>query len=137
MQAFWHFMAFYGILAFLPKSLIRNQIRLFQFYPTFSDFRLFPTFRLSDSTALACIHPFFLLYRMQGHKRYRGIVLNKVHNVQCGIKICMDCTGKFQDMQFFVGGNIWGKEHARPDISVDVWSIFHCRLGHLLQDLVW
>ena len=38
-----------GILAFLPKSLIRNQIRFFRFYPTF---RLFLTFRLSDSTAL-------------------------------------------------------------------------------------
>ena len=43
------FMAFYGILTFLPKSLIRNQIRFFRFYPIF---RLFPTFRLSDSTAL-------------------------------------------------------------------------------------
>ena len=50
---FWHFMAFYGIVAFLPKSLIRDQIRFFRFYPTFSDFfRLFPTFRLSDPTAL-------------------------------------------------------------------------------------
>jgi len=39
----WHFMAFYGILAFLPKSLIRNQIR---FFPIF---RLFPTFRLHNS----------------------------------------------------------------------------------------
>ena len=46
MQAFWHFMAIYGILAFLPKSLIRNQI------PFFPIFRLFPTFRLIDSTAL-------------------------------------------------------------------------------------
>ena len=49
MQAFWHFMAIYGILAFLPKSRIGNQIRFFQFYPIF---RLFPTSRLSDSTAL-------------------------------------------------------------------------------------
>ena len=39
----------FGIWAFLPKSLIRNQIRFFRFYPIF---RLFPTFRLSDSTAL-------------------------------------------------------------------------------------
>ena len=56
MQAFWHFMAFYGILwhfiafygvlASLPKSLIGNQIR---FFPIF---RLFPTSRLPDSTAL-------------------------------------------------------------------------------------
>ena len=58
MQAFWDFMAIF--MAFLPKSLIRNQIRFFRFYPIFipflSDFfpifRLFPTFRLSDSTAL-------------------------------------------------------------------------------------
>ena len=49
MQPFWHFMAIYGILAFLPKSRIGNQIRFFQFYPIF---RLFPTSRLSDSTAL-------------------------------------------------------------------------------------
>ena len=42
-------LAFYGTLAFLPKSLIRNQIRFFRFFPTF---RLFPTFSLSDSTAL-------------------------------------------------------------------------------------
>ena len=49
MQAFWHFMAIYGILAFLPKSLIRNQIRFFRFYPIF---RLFPTFRLYDFTTL-------------------------------------------------------------------------------------
>ena len=35
-----------------------------------------------------CIHPIFLLYQLQGHIRYRGIVLNKVHIVQCGIKIC-------------------------------------------------
>ena len=40
------FLAFYGILAFLPISLIRNQIR---FYPIF---RLFPTFRLYDFTTL-------------------------------------------------------------------------------------
>ena len=39
-QAFGHFMAFYGILAFLPKSLIRNQIRIFRF---FQIFRLFPS----------------------------------------------------------------------------------------------
>ena len=45
----WHFLPFYGILAFLPKSLIRNRIRFFRFYPIFS---LFPTSRLSDSTAL-------------------------------------------------------------------------------------
>ena len=43
----WHFMTFYGILAFLPKSLIRNQIRLFRFLPIF---RLFPTFRLFFKT---------------------------------------------------------------------------------------
>ena len=35
-------LAFYGILAFLPKNLIRNQIRFFLFYPIFI---------LSDSTA--------------------------------------------------------------------------------------
>ena len=29
-------------------------------------------------------HPFLLLYRIQGHKRYRGLVLTKVHIVQCG-----------------------------------------------------
>ena len=45
----WHFMTFYGIFSFLPKSLKRNQIRFFRFFPIF---RLFPTFRLSDSTAL-------------------------------------------------------------------------------------
>ena len=50
-------MAFYGILAFLPKSLIRNQIRFFtsdfsDFIHFFLIFRLFPTFRLSDSTTL-------------------------------------------------------------------------------------
>ena len=45
-QAFWHFMAIYGILAFLPKSLIRNQIRFFQFYPIFSDFSDFIRFFL-------------------------------------------------------------------------------------------
>ena len=42
----WHF------IAFLPKSLKRNQIRFFRFFPIF---RLFPTFRLSDSTALFLI----------------------------------------------------------------------------------
>ena len=47
----WYFMAVYGIWAFLPKSLIRNQIRFFRVYPIF---RLFPTFRLSDSTTLVC-----------------------------------------------------------------------------------
>ena len=52
MQAFWHFMAIYGILAFLPKSRIGNQIRFFRFFPIF---RLFPTSRLSDSTALVKI----------------------------------------------------------------------------------
>ena len=39
-------MAIYGIVAFLPKSWIGNQIR---FFPIF---RLFPTSRLPDSTAL-------------------------------------------------------------------------------------
>ena len=34
----WHFLAFYGILAFLPKSLIKNQIQFFRFYPFFSEF---------------------------------------------------------------------------------------------------
>ena len=29
-----------------------------------------------------CIYPFFLLYQIQGHTRYRGIVLNKVHIAQ-------------------------------------------------------
>ena len=48
----WYFMAFYGILAFLPKCQIRNQIRFFRFFRFFSIFRLFPTFRLSDSTTL-------------------------------------------------------------------------------------
>ena len=43
----------------------------------------------------------------------------------------------FKICNFFVGGNIWGNEHARRDTSVDVWSILHCRLGHLPQDLVW
>ena len=42
-------LAFYGILAFLPKSLIKNKIQIFWFS---SIFRLFPTFRLSDSTTL-------------------------------------------------------------------------------------
>ena len=51
MQAFGHFMAF------LPKSLIGNQIRFFRFYPTF---RLFPTFRLSDSTVLVFLGTLFL-----------------------------------------------------------------------------
>ena len=36
------FMAFFGILAFLPKSRIGNQIRFFRFYP------ILPIFRLSD-----------------------------------------------------------------------------------------
>ena len=53
-------LAFYGILAFLPKSLIRNQIRLYRFYPTF---------RLSDSNAIE-IDRFFGLYI-----RYRSIFL--------------------------------------------------------------
>ena len=43
MKAFWHFMAIYGILAFLPKSRIGNQIRFFPIY------RLFPTFRFHSS----------------------------------------------------------------------------------------
>ena len=43
------FMAFFGILVFLPKSLIRNQIRFFRFYLTFSDFlRLLDFSRLLD-----------------------------------------------------------------------------------------
>ena len=60
MQAFWHFMTFYGILchfmafygiwAFLPKSLIRNQIQFFRFYLFFPIFRLFPTFRFHSSS---------------------------------------------------------------------------------------
>ena len=33
-------LAFYGILAFLPKCLIRNQIRFFQFIQFFLDFRI-------------------------------------------------------------------------------------------------
>ena len=45
MQAFWHFMAIYGILAFLPKSRIGNQIRFFRFYPIFSNFYTFPDFQ--------------------------------------------------------------------------------------------
>ena len=49
----WHFLAFF--LAFLPKSLIRNQIRFFRCHPIF---RLFPTFRLSDSTTLNQTLPF-------------------------------------------------------------------------------
>ena len=50
----WHFMSFYGILAFLPKSLIRNQIRFFLFYPIFSDFQTFTdfqTFRFHNSNS--------------------------------------------------------------------------------------
>ena len=50
-------LAFYGNLAFLPKSLIRNQIR---FFPIF---RLFLTVRLSDSTALIAMHCCALLTR--------------------------------------------------------------------------
>ena len=42
----------FGILVFLPKSLIRNQFRFFLI------FRLFPTFRLSDSTTLNQTLPF-------------------------------------------------------------------------------
>ena len=49
----------FGILAFLPKSLIRYQIRFFRFFPIF---RLFLTFRLSDSTALVSNHPGKLLH---------------------------------------------------------------------------
>ena len=63
MQAFWHFMAIYGILAFLPKSLIGNQIRFLLFYLIF---RLFPTFRLADSTALA---PVLKVYPHAAHVR--------------------------------------------------------------------
>ena len=32
---------------------------------------------------MLCIHPFFRLYRIHGHKRYSGIVLNKWHIVHC------------------------------------------------------
>ena len=49
MQAFWHFMAIYGNLwhfgIFAKKSDRKSD-------PIFPIFRLFPTFRLSDSTAL-------------------------------------------------------------------------------------
>ena len=48
-QAFWHFMAFFDILwyfgTFAKKSNKKSN-------PIFPIFRLFPTFRLSDSTAL-------------------------------------------------------------------------------------
>ena len=49
----WHFMAFHGIWAFLPKSQIRNQIRFFRVYPIFSNFQTFPdfqTFRFHNSS---------------------------------------------------------------------------------------
>ena len=55
MQAFWHFMAFNGILwhfgIFAKKSNKKSN-------PIFPIFRLFPTFRLSDSTALLWKHTF-------------------------------------------------------------------------------
>ena len=63
----------FGILAFLPKSLIRNQIRFFRFFPIFSDFfpilRLVPTFRLSDSTALKTVRVRDDLERATGNVR--------------------------------------------------------------------
>ena len=46
-----HFGILWQFMAFLPKSLIRNQIRYFQFI--FPIFRLFLTIRFSDSTTLA------------------------------------------------------------------------------------
>ena len=48
-----------------------------------------------------CIHPFFLLYRIQGHKRYRCIVLNKVHIVHCHKIVGQRYSRGVKDMTFF------------------------------------
>ena len=55
----WHFMVFYGILWYFgifAKKSNKKSNPIFPIFPTLSDFflifRLFPTFRLSDSTAL-------------------------------------------------------------------------------------
>ena len=64
----WHFMAFYGVLALLPKSLIGNQIRFFRFYPIFSDFQTFPDFPTSR------FHNSILNIRAKNHTSERTIV---------------------------------------------------------------
>ena len=76
----WHFLAFYGILAFLPKSLIRNQVRFFRFYPTF---RLFPTFRLSDSTALPKLSKeIYVYFTNQQHPKLEYSIFTSFHEIQ-------------------------------------------------------
>ena len=57
----------------------QGQFRLLRH--TFSTFLWFSNSRSMISPK---IYPFSLLYRIQGHKRYRGIVLNKVHIVHWG-----------------------------------------------------
>ena len=56
-QAYWHFMAFFDILWYFGTF----------FSPIFS---LFPTFRLSDSTALIEIHVFGMAKKKNSLKLY-------------------------------------------------------------------
>ena len=49
MQAFWHFMAFFDILWYFGTFAKKSNKKSNPIFPIFS---LFPTFRLSDSTAL-------------------------------------------------------------------------------------
>ena len=114
-QAFWHFMAFYGILAFLPKSLIRNQIQCFRFFPIF---RLFPTFRLSDSTTLVVNVWFYT-----GGGEPLGWWMSGVVNVWGGERLRWWTSGVV-NVWFYTGGgerlrwwtsgvvNVWGGEQG-------------------------
>ena len=53
MHAFWHFVAFYDILwhfGIFTKKSNKKSNPIFRFYPIFPILRLFPTFRLNNSS---------------------------------------------------------------------------------------
>ena len=75
--------AFDGILIFLPKSLIINQIRFFRFYPIFSDFQTFadfPTFRFHSSMPHPSLMVFFYCQNNQTCPRSSVCLLAKCKN---------------------------------------------------------